>query len=196
MAERMRSDAVRSRRKIIEAATTLIAEQGPDVSMDAIARSADVGSATLYRHFPNRAAVLDELFTERTTVLCDHARDLAGSCEPQDALRRWLHRLARDAVEQRGLAAAAFADGGRTTTSSSCHERIEASALMLVQAAQASGSLRPDVTADDLLALINGIILGHADGEDPAWVERMVGLVLDGAARSGAWAGGSSPPAG
>jgi AcrR family transcriptional regulator len=112
MAERMRSDALRSRRRIVEAATALIAEQDPDVSMDAIARSAEVGSATLYRHFPSRAAVLEQLFADRTTVLGDPARDLAGSCEPQDALRRWLLRLARDAVERRGLAAAALADAG------------------------------------------------------------------------------------
>jgi AcrR family transcriptional regulator len=58
-----RADAQANRVAVLEAASTLFADRGAEVSYDEIAHAAKVGRATLYRHFPTRdellAAVLD-----------------------------------------------------------------------------------------------------------------------------------------
>ncbi|GGR49852.1 AcrR family transcriptional regulator [Nocardioides luteus] len=59
-----RSDAVRNRDLLVAAAREVLAEQGLDAPMSAVAKRAGVGQGTLYRHFPDRLtlarAVLDE----------------------------------------------------------------------------------------------------------------------------------------
>src|ERR671933_2832847 len=70
----MRQDAVRNRTRILEAARELVAVQGPDVSMEAIAGLAGVAVGTLYRHHPTKAALL-------TAVVADSAERLAADAE-------------------------------------------------------------------------------------------------------------------
>src|SRR6478735_3038481 len=66
-----RSDAARNADKLLRAARSLVQEHGPEVSLDAIARRAGVGNATLYRHFPTRADLVDAVFRDSLTGTMD-----------------------------------------------------------------------------------------------------------------------------
>jgi len=70
-----RADAVRNRTAILEAAKQLVTEKGAEVAMGEIARVAGVAVGTLYRHFPNKAALLKATGMEMSTRL-------ARACEP------------------------------------------------------------------------------------------------------------------
>ena len=57
----LRSDATRNREAILEAAIAVLVDS-PDASMAEIARASGTGRTTLYRHFPDRAALVDALY--------------------------------------------------------------------------------------------------------------------------------------
>ena len=57
----MRADAKRNYDRLVEAAREVFREQGYDASLDEVAKRAGVGPGTLYRHFPNRDALLDAI---------------------------------------------------------------------------------------------------------------------------------------
>lgn len=88
----MRADARRNHRRLLDAAIDLIVEVGGEPSRDAVAQRAGVGVGTLYRHFPDRqallrAVVLDVL--DRTIAVAEAALDRSGS--GGEALRSYLH---------------------------------------------------------------------------------------------------------
>lgn len=89
---RLRADARRNRRRIVDAAIQLVLEVGGEPARDAVASRAGVGIGTLYRHFPDRqdllrAVVLDVL--DRAIQLAGDA--LADEADGAAALRRYLH---------------------------------------------------------------------------------------------------------
>ena len=89
----MRADAQRSRRRLLDAACALLIEVGPEVSLEAIARRAGVGIATLYRHFPRRAALVTAVAVD--VMARTYAEATAAPAEESDAfaaLRRYMHR--------------------------------------------------------------------------------------------------------
>ena len=57
----LRADARRNREKIVTAAREIVAEQGEAAQIDDVARLAGVGVGTVYRHFPNKDALMGEL---------------------------------------------------------------------------------------------------------------------------------------
>src|SRR4051812_23662664 len=73
-----RRDAARSRRAIIDAAGRLLGERGGTVPLYEVGRAARVGQATLYRHFPDRSALLAAVFEERLEELEAVAAEQAG----------------------------------------------------------------------------------------------------------------------
>ena len=169
----MRADARRNRDRLVSVASEVVAEQGAEASLEEIARRAGVGSATLHRHFPSRSALLDAVFAERVTALCDLAADLQASPAAGDALVRWLRELVRHAVRNRGLATSLAAGTGE-----SCHARILAAGEALVARAQQEGALRQDAMTGELLKLANGIALAASEDENLA--DRLLTLTVTG----------------
>jgi AcrR family transcriptional regulator len=98
MSRPMRADARRNQEQILLAARDMIAERGADVPLDDIARRAGVGSGTLYRRFPDRAALLHAVALDALTRTAQAARTAAEQeSEPFEALARYL----REALELR-----------------------------------------------------------------------------------------------
>lgn len=91
---RQRTDKQRNRTHILEVAEEFFAEQGITGSMDAIAKRAGVGPGTLYRHFPNREALLAALLQARDEEL-EARRDAIQRevTDSRDALAQWLQAL-------------------------------------------------------------------------------------------------------
>jgi AcrR family transcriptional regulator len=173
----MRADARRNRERIVEVAGVAIAEQGADASLEEIARRAEVGSATLHRHFPTRQALLEAVFTDRVEALCDQARALAADLAPGPALVAWLRAVGRHAAANRGLAASLLR-GADPSLGRTCHAMITAAGDGLLAAARRAGDVRADVAVVDLLKLANAVALA-AEGE-PVEADRLLTLALTG----------------
>jgi AcrR family transcriptional regulator len=71
----LRRDAARNRKRLLEAAAEVFAEQGLQASVDDVARVAGVGMGTLYRRFPTKDALIDELVRELLTEDLQDARE-------------------------------------------------------------------------------------------------------------------------
>ncbi|MGW4600848.1 TetR/AcrR family transcriptional regulator [Streptomyces sp. NPDC004457] len=151
----MRADARKNRDHLLATAGTAIAEHGADVSLRDIARRADVGLATLLRHFPTREALLDALLRTSFDELTARAEALEASDSPRDALVSWLRDCVAWTTEYRGvtvLMAAAIKD-----TESALHAScvtLRATGARLLARAQAAGAARTDVDGADLFALV------------------------------------------
>lgn len=182
----VRADAARSRARILQAAQDLVHREGATVSADAIARAAGVGSATLYRHFPTRADLLESLFVEQTDALCAEA-DRLGHDGDASAVAAWLHLLIRRTVSDRGLAATALGPDA-VRSRSSCSAKIAAATERLVERAAPDG-LPTGASAAELLVLVGGIVATQPLTADPATADRLLGLTLRGALRSEAQPG-------
>lgn len=151
----MRADARKNRDQLLAVAGTAIAEQGVDVSLRDIARRADVGLATLLRHFPTREALLDALLRTSFDELTAKADELEGMSEPRDALVSWLRDCVAWTTEYRGvtvLMAAAIEDS-ESALHASC-VTLRAAGARLLARAQAVGAARTDIDGTDLFALV------------------------------------------
>ena len=69
----LRKDAERNRQRILAAAAEVFTERGLEATLDDVARHAGVGVGTVYRRFPDKAALADALFEERIDALVELA---------------------------------------------------------------------------------------------------------------------------
>ncbi|TDC94225.1 TetR/AcrR family transcriptional regulator [Actinomadura sp. 7K507] len=170
MPERQRADARRNYARILAVAEEEVAAHGAAASLEQIARTAGVGSATVRRHFPSRRALLEAVSRERIEALCVRARDLTGRGDGRDALLEWLDDVVAYCVSVRGLAAALAYDGEETepVQENGCSAALEEAAAPLLHHAVRDGAMAADVTVTDLITLIVGIVLATEHHPDPA----------------------------
>ncbi len=176
MAER--SDARRNRERLLAtAAAAFAAAEGP-VSLEGIARDAGVGIGTLYRHFPNREALVEAVYRTELGEVAASAAELAAQHPPAVALRRWMDRYAEFVAAKRGMAEslhAMFTAGVVQPTQT--RDSVVGAVATLLAAGAADGSLRTDVTPDDVVSSLLGIFLASRSGEQAA---RLLDLLVDG----------------
>ena len=89
----MRADARRNRESILAAARELFASSSPEVQIDDVARLAGVGVGTVYRHFPDKHALMGELVRERFALFNERLRRAVAEGE-DDPSSRWPQRCA------------------------------------------------------------------------------------------------------
>ncbi|WP_242888736.1 TetR/AcrR family transcriptional regulator [Actinomadura litoris] len=168
----MRADARRNRDRILEAAREAVAERGPDAPMELIAQRAGVGVGTLYRRFPDRAALLAALAEQYVHELID-AVDRAVAAEPGAwaAVRAF---IVYGVEKGRGAVATALAGTSAPQARQALVRRLDE----LVRQAQADGAMRADVGTGDLMELL-GAFACHP-GVIP---ERFLPVLLDGLER-------------
>ncbi|GAA2844372.1 TetR/AcrR family transcriptional regulator [Nonomuraea rubra] len=180
-----RADARRNYALLLTVAKDAIAEYGPDASLEQMARTAGVGSATLRRHFPSRQALLEAVFRDQVETLCGRARELTAAPDARAALLEWLGALTSAAATIRGLAIALTreraARDGAAAEEACCSAQLTEAADPLVRRAADAGALTPGVTTDDLLTLVTGIALASEHHPDPAAeAERLLRLTIAG----------------
>ncbi|MET8828077.1 TetR/AcrR family transcriptional regulator [Streptomyces sp. NPDC004610] len=183
MPDRRRADARRNYARILAVAAEEVAAQGPGASLERIARTAGVGSATVRRHFPTRRALLEAVSQERVEALCARARDLSTGPDSRDALLQWLREVVAYCVRARGLAAALSYDdtGADPVHGNACAAKLEDAALPLVSRAGRDGAISGDITVTDLITLAVGIALATEHHADPAArADRMFQLTVTG----------------
>ena len=111
----LRADAQRNRDRLLEVAVRAFSQDGPDVTLDAIAKDAGVGIGTLYRHFPTREALVEAAYRNELARLCDAVAGPAPDLPPDQAPRCWMDRFVDYMSTKRGMAdalRAVIASGG------------------------------------------------------------------------------------
>ncbi len=177
----LRADARRNLDRLIAAAREAFATDGPNAPLDDIARAAGVGSGTLYRHFPNRVALLEAVYRSNVERLCAEGEQLAESEPPAQALLDWLRGFVRVVSEKRGLAAALTEEGQTSELFAQCHTMINSTGAQLLDRAKGAGAIREDVPLADLLKMAKAFALaGETSPEGAALAERLLVLSMDG----------------
>ncbi|MFJ8129518.1 TetR/AcrR family transcriptional regulator [Streptomyces hydrogenans] len=173
-----RTDARLNRERLVAAAREVFAEAGPGASLNEIARRAGVGPGTLYRHFPDRSALLSAVLADRIERLGARAERLLVSEDADEALEQWLRAFLAHARVNQGMGSALLVEPAGAS-GPDCHRRILDMATGLLDRAQLHGTARPDLTADDLLHLVIGIALSTTQDDRPGRPEFLLDLTLD-----------------
>ncbi|MER6675714.1 TetR/AcrR family transcriptional regulator [Streptomyces sp. NPDC000983] len=178
----MRADARRNYDRLLSEARSAFAAHGTDASLEDVARRAGVGIGTLYRHFPNRHALLSAVFEDAVSDLLARARELGGAAEPCTALVTWLREMVEHAVEYRGLSRALMSvTNNNGSALSRCSDPIREAGTTLLTRAQQQGTIRNDVAITDLLQLTHAIALAAEESPgDPHLTDRLLNLTLKG----------------
>jgi AcrR family transcriptional regulator len=183
--ELKRSDA-RHNRDAILAATLIALTESPDASLNGIAKRAGVANATLYRHFPTRAALVLAAYKREVDKLVDAADVLLREQAPIDALRSWVERLARYAVTKHGLADALrrATSPGNDLSSTDTYDAIVGALGRLIEANISAGTLRPDLDPRDVILALAGLWQLDPASEWKAQAQRIYEIVLSGVQRT------------
>jgi AcrR family transcriptional regulator len=176
-----RADAQRNRERLLTAAETAFNAQGAGASLDDIAKAAGVGNATLYRHFPTRAKLLEAVYDQRIAELCAVAAELAQLAAPARALHEWLRAVIAHVTDRRVLTDAFLAAyegpvGIEPPQFAAWHNALFDAGRPLLAAAQDAGTARRDLNIAEVLALVTGV----ARAGSPAQADRFLSVLLEG----------------
>ncbi len=192
----LRADAARNRRQIIRAARELYSRRGLDAPLDEIARLAQVGNATLYRHFPTRCALVAAVFADTLGRVIDAASQALDDPDPWRAFAGHVRFLARLQAADRGLADLLITDVTGAPELEQLRSRALRDFTRIAGRARVSGALRADFTPEDLVLLLManaGLVERTTDTAPTAW-QRFIDLALDGLHTSAATTATAAPP--
>lgn len=176
----LRADARRNGELLIATARAVFTEKGAEAPLDEIAKRAGVGAGTLYRHFPNREALVEAVYRDEVNQLANLATELLAQHEPAAALDAWMRAHVRFVTHRRGLAASlkAMLDTHGETLAW-CKTTMLVAAEQMLAAGLAAGTVRADLEPYDLLRLGHAIGM-VADLGTAADSERMIDIMLVG----------------
>jgi AcrR family transcriptional regulator len=176
-----RTDALRNRDRLLEAARTVFSAGGAEASLEAVAKTAGVGIGTLYRHFPTREALFEAVYRREVQQLADLSKRLEKEAEPIEALRQWMRSFVRFVATKKGMSVAlAFAVSKDSDLFSYSSDLLTRAVGGLLNRAGAAGEIRNDISAEDLLRALVGMCYTH---DQPGWeknVLRLVDVFVDG----------------
>ncbi len=176
-----RADALRNRERILEIAKGAFTRYGAQASLDEIAKQAEVGAGTLYRHFPSREELLKAVYRTEIEKLAEAQRTFAETLSPVEALRAWL-LLFVEAIAAKQVIAPALKElaGDPTKVFEASYLQIQEAVRALVKRAIQSGDLRNDLDPADLLRALIGV--AHV-ATSPDWQQsarRLVDILIAG----------------
>ena len=193
----LRADAERNRQRILEAASTVFAERGLDVSLDEIAAAAGVGVGTVYRRFADKDALIDALFEQKIEEVAGVARAALEIEDPWESFAAFMRGLCRLHAADRGLKEALLsADRGQERVQRG-RETMAPLGMQVLRRAQEAGVVRDDLATFDipLMHATVGLIADKSRCAAPDYWERILTVLLDGVrAQPGAATPMPSPP--
>src|SRR5689334_4011570 len=152
-----RSDARTNRVRILEAAEEVFGKGGESASTEEVARLAGVGIATVFRHFPTKAALLEAVLVARFTELCRQAEELSKADAPGPAFFAFFTHMVTDAPRKIAIAEALSDAGGEPEGGASlASNELRRAVGGLLHRAQEAGAVRDDVELPELYALLIG----------------------------------------
>src|ERR1700722_5429243 len=176
-----RADAQRNRERILEVAKEAFARYGANASLDDIAKQVGVGPGTLYRHFPTREELLQEVYRAELEKLAEAEQKLSQTMAPTEALRAWL-MLFVDAIAAKQLIAPVLNTlvGDHKKVFAASYAQMQEALHSLVKRAIKSGDIRKDLDATDLLRALVGVanVTTSPDWQESA--RRLVDILVTG----------------
>ncbi|WP_405730324.1 TetR/AcrR family transcriptional regulator [Streptomyces sp. NBC_01537] len=180
----LRADARDNRERILNVAETVFGKGGESASTEEVARLANVGIATVFRHFPTKAALLEAVLVRRFGRLREQAETLLHATDPGTAFFGLFSHLVADAASKIAIAEALHeaggdSDGDAVQASNALRRAVGA----LLRHAQDAGAVRDDVELPEVYALLiatsRAAAHAHLDKDVRA---RMLAIVFDGLA--------------
>ena len=174
----LRADAQRNRERILAAAEEVFLEKGAGVSLDDVARRAEVGIGTLYRRFPTREELLAAAYSARFLAFAQRSRARDADLDPVSSLRAYLEELVQYTNVYRGFAKVLgtvlqLGTAGCLATSEE--------GTRLLQNAQNAEAVRSDISFNDIVCVATAVSLAteHESLPNPH-IARLVDVFLNG----------------
>ncbi|WP_308042332.1 TetR/AcrR family transcriptional regulator [Streptomyces sp. 8L] len=178
----MRQDAQRSRERVLAAAREVYAEWGVEAPLDVIARRAGVGNATLYRRFPDRAALIEAVFQDGLAATMEAGEAARAAEDPMAGLTGYLEHVFAGLAVDRGVTDLMTTRLAHVPTLERLHGHNAETLGLLLARCRADGVVREDVSVADVLFAL--AVLGRgvpaAEAARPGSWRRFLALFLDG----------------
>jgi AcrR family transcriptional regulator len=180
----MRADARTNRARILDVADEVFGRGGESASTEEVARLAGVGIATVFRHFPTKAALLEAVLVRRFDGLREQAEALLGAEDPGRAFFGFFSFLVADAATKIAIIEALLEAGGDGDGAASrASDGLRSAVGALLQRAQHAGAVRDDVELPEVYALLAATSRAAAHSELGQEARaRVLGIVFDGLA--------------
>jgi AcrR family transcriptional regulator len=172
-----RPDAQRNRERILDAAGQALAAD-PDTSLNVIAKRANVGAGTLYRHFPTREDLVLALYRHEVERLGATVEELLATQPPASALRTWFLRLTDLIRIKHGLGEALNTAAARDVIDGT-YAPVLGAIRRLLDAGEEAGDLRRDLDESDVLLLMGCLWRVPAGAAGQAQAQRLLDTVMD-----------------
>ncbi len=176
----MRKNAVANRERILAAAEAVFGEHGAAGSTEDVARRADVGIATVFRHFPTKAALVEAALIRHFDLLIEQASVLAARSDPGAAFRDLLRTMVEGGATKLTLASQ-MPDGQFPPSVRQAAEKLRSIVGDLLERAARSGAIRPDIGADEIYLLVRGLAQASVTAPTtPQTTSRALEVVISG----------------
>ncbi len=169
----MRADARRNYDKLVAVAEAVFSSHGATVPLEQIAKKANVGIGTLYRHFPTRKDLLLAVYVDHIDALVQEDQALSRKTPPVTALATWLQNTIDYTIKNGG-----FGDLIALLANDK-HSPLAEAATELLENAQKAGLLRSDITAAEVLQFVQGIADSPTEA-DRDKMRKMLSVIIDG----------------
>ncbi|MFD8076998.1 TetR/AcrR family transcriptional regulator [Streptomyces sp. NPDC059718] len=178
----MRSDAARSRKLLVSAATEAFAEHGTEVSVAQIAERAGIGKGTVFRHFPTKDDLLAAIVCDKMHALAAIGERLMEAEDPAEGLREFMSAAIELQVQDRAFCQVVHGVAGDHDEVRESQERVSAVTDALTDRARRHGAIRQEMTGQDVMLLMNGIpvTVSRVQTTQPHLWRRYLRLVFDG----------------
>ena len=178
----LRADAERNRRKILEAAAKVFAEQGLDATLDEVADAAGVGVGTVYRRFPDKDALIGALFDNAVDEIANLASVAPSRGNSWEALVWFLEEALQRQCANRGLHDVVVGSTYALDRIEAAKCRITPAIGLLVDRAQRDGYLRADVVDADfpIMEMMISFLGNMTATVAPDLWRRYLTIILDG----------------
>lgn len=178
---KLRADAQQNRERILEVARLAFTRHGAETTLDDIARQADVGSGTLYRHFPTRDLLIEAVYRSQVEKLTEAAQHFAATMAPLEALRTWMLLFIDHVADKRLiLPAMDTVAGGSLRLIEGTRGVVHSAFLTLVQRAIDNGDLHPHTDPNDFVRALIGVFYTIAMPDWEASARRIVDILIAG----------------
>ncbi|WP_433525063.1 TetR/AcrR family transcriptional regulator [Nocardia pseudovaccinii] len=180
IAKPLRADARRNRDQVLAVAREMLSVDGSSVSFDEIARRAEVGVGTVYRHFPTRAALFEAVVIGRIEEFVERARALsAADTQPGEAFRGYFAHLVGEVALNQALCEA-LDDGTAIAIPDQLRRDFIESFETLLAQAKSAGEVRPDIDIADVQDLLIGAVEAERRARLRGTPNQLIAVVLDG----------------
>ena len=146
-----------------------------------MARLAGVGIATVFRHFPTKATLLEAVLVRRFTRLRDQAIGLVDADDAGQAFFALFGQIVDDAAGKIAIADAVVKAGGDQGRATKASEELQQTVGVLLRRAQDAGAVRADIELAEVYALLVGTSRASASANlQPDVRARLLAIVFDG----------------